>query len=159
MLEVEFYNSQIALAIGQYNTILKTTDGGLTWDHQTYPGVNPYSELLDVSILDEQNFIVVGGDDDFYGGRENLAIRSSDGGNTWTELSDQFSRGLSGIAFVNSNSGFAVGHSGGIYKTEDSGFNWSRISSGEYYYFLDLCTVDSSTFYVTGLDLFLSIHG
>ena len=151
LLKIEFYNSQIAVAVGQSNTILKTTDGGLTWTHLTYAGVNPYSDLLDVSIIDEQNFVAVGGNDDFFGGRESLVIRSSDGGNTWTELSDQFSRGLSGIASVNPNSCFAVGYSGGIYKTTDSGFNWSRISSGDYYYFWDLCTVDSSTFYITGL--------
>lgn len=153
---LDFFDSMNGVAVGQdnhlsqENTILKTTDGGLTWIKKVVS--NPLGELLDVEFIDLSNIIIVGGSDAYFGGRDPIYIRSSDGGETWIDLSSQFSRGLNCISFYNSNNAICGGYAGGIYKTNDAGYNWIKLCSGFYSSFNDICTFDSSSFYTIGKD-------
>ncbi len=153
---LDFLDSMNGIVVGQKNytlqenTILKTTDGGLTWVKKVVS--NPLGELLDVEFIDLSNIIIVGGNDAYFGGRVPIVIRSSDGGETWTDLSSQFPRGLNSISFYNSNSAVCGGFAGGMYKTDDSGINWSKMYSGFFSSFHKICTFDSSYFYTIGKD-------
>ncbi len=154
---IDFFDSMNGIAVGQNwnqseNTILKTTDGGLVWTKIAVS--DTLQELLDVEFIDLQNIMIVGGNDDYFGGREPIALRSSDGGETWTDLSFQFLRGLNSISFINSNNAVCGGFAGGIYKTNDSGNNWIRLSSGFFPSFTDISTFDSSSFYTVGTDFY-----
>ena len=152
---LDFLDSMNGIAVGQnwsqqVNTILMTTDGGVNWINKVVS--DTLDELLDVEFIDLQDIIIVGGNDDYFGGREPIVIRSNDGGENWIDLSSQFPRGLNSISFYNSNNAICAGYSGGIYKTTDSGYNWTKIYSGFFSYFNDICTFDSSFFYTIGKD-------
>ena len=134
----------------QENSILKTTDGGLTWIKKVVS--NPRGELLDIEFIDLANIIIVGGSDDYFGGRDPIVIRSSDGGENWIDISSQFPRGINSISFYNSNKAVSGGFAGGIYKTNDSGNNWTKMYNGFLSSFNDICTFDSSFFYTIGID-------
>lgn len=153
---IDFFDSMEGVIVGQRsyypsgNSILKSTDGGITWTKKIVS--YPLGELLDVEFIDMLNIIIVGGNDDYYGGREPIIIRSSDGGENWIELSSQFPRGLSSISFYNATNAFCAGYSGGIYKTNDAGNNWIKLSNNFYSSFSEICSFDSSYFYTIGLD-------
>jgi len=153
---LDFLDSMNGIVVGQENwnlqenSILKTTDGGLTWVKKVVS--NPRGELLDAKFIDVSNIIIVGGDDDYFGGRESIVIRSSDGGENWIDISFQFPRGINSISFFNSSSAVCAGFAGGIYKTNDAGYNWTKLCNGFYSSFNDICTFDSSSFYTIGKD-------
>jgi photosystem II stability/assembly factor-like uncharacterized protein len=74
-----------AWAVGHDGVILGSADGGLSWTRQRAAPLDPNSDdlhngvpLLDVIALDEANVIAIGA----YA----LMLRSSDGGNTWTQV-------------------------------------------------------------------------
>ncbi len=156
LYSLDFLDSMNGIAVGQRNytlqenSILKTTDGGLTWVKML--GSNPLGELLDVEFIDLENIIIVGGNDDYFGGREPIVMRSSDGGENWIDLSSQFSRGINSISFYNLTTAVCAGFAGGIYKTNDSGNNWTKLNNGFFSSFDDICTFDSSDFYTIGID-------
>ena len=153
---IDFCDSMNGIIVGHYNyllsenSILKTTDGGLNWTKMVIS--NPQGELLDVKFIDLQNIIIVGGNDDYFGGRDPIVLRSSDGGETWMNISSQFPRGLNSISYYNSNTAVCAGFAGGMYKTTDSGYNWTKLYSGFLSDFGQLCTFDTSGFYTIGTD-------
>jgi len=153
---LDFLDSINGIAVGQdnylpqENTILKTTDGGLTWIKKIV--INPLGELLDAEFIDVSNIIIVGGNDDSFGGRESIVIRTNDGGENWIDISSQFPRGLSSISFSNATNAFCAGFSGGIYKTNDAGNNWIKLHNNFYTPFSNICSFDSLNFYTIGKD-------
>ncbi|MDO8549647.1 MAG: YCF48-related protein [Ignavibacteria bacterium] len=152
LLSLDFIDSMNGITVGQDNSILKTTDGGINWVVKAVQLINPNGQLLDVQFIDSVNIIAVGGSDDFFGGENPTVIRSSDGGENWIEISSQFQRGISSLSFIDTNNGLCAGFSGGIYKTENAGSDWSKITTGTLPDFYDLCSIDSLEFYATGSD-------
>ncbi len=73
---VTFVNQQTGWAVGHSASILKTTDGGLSWQLQQYlPSTQ--KPLLDVAFKDEKEGVAVGA----YG----LFYRTLDGGASWQQ--------------------------------------------------------------------------
>lgn len=67
-----------------------------------------------------------------FAGGENLLIKTQNRAQTWQELPFQFEGKVTSIAFVDENTGIAVGENGLALKTENSGQTWRSIliSSG-----------------------------
>lgn len=74
LTSVFFVNSRVGWAVGHDNTILQSTDGGLSWIAQ-YPAGHPGNSFLDVFFNDERQGFAVGA----YG----LFLETHDGGNRW----------------------------------------------------------------------------
>jgi photosystem II stability/assembly factor-like uncharacterized protein len=55
---VSFVDANTGTAVGNYGTILRTRDGGVTWTPQTSGTTNP---LYGVSFMDANTGTVVGG--------------------------------------------------------------------------------------------------
>jgi photosystem II stability/assembly factor-like uncharacterized protein len=113
---------------GQVKSITKTSDGGITWNDLPIPSnLFPYS----CYFFNTTSGIAVGR----YGG----VSRTSDGGQTWTNPDSISNYTLYDVAFVNDSVGYIVGgftqydsssiRKGVIFKTIDSGINWSLIDS------------------------------
>lgn len=70
--------------------------------------------------------------DKFHGwavGDNGVAIKTVDGGYTWTSLFTGTKANLNSVAFLNKNIGFASGSSGTIIKTTNGGTSWSPLNS------------------------------
>lgn len=72
MMDIFFLNQNLGWAVGNYGHILKTTDGGETWNHQN-SGVT--QELNDVEFIDENIGWAVG--------MNGVVLHSTNGGTTW----------------------------------------------------------------------------
>jgi photosystem II stability/assembly factor-like uncharacterized protein len=105
--------------VGEDGLILKTSDGGATWDVQK--SGNPNS-LFKVAVIDDQDAVAVG---------DNGAIvRTTDGGTTWTTVKSPKDVTLFDVTFLDKQNGWSVGEFSSIFKTTDGGQTWTLAYGG-----------------------------
>jgi len=106
--------------------VLKTTDGGLNWNSSTFPQENIFCQCI--LFQDSLN--------GWMGGKPYPIVRTTDGGNTWTEAeidSSDFSNfPVYDIQFYNSRIAYA---SGGVF--DRAGLIWWTTNGGDYWYVID----------------------
>ena len=166
----------------QERGVYKSIDGGKTWRQTLFSNAN--AGVVDL-IIDPNNYRVL------YattwnarrtpyslssGGDGSALWKSTDEGETWTELStnDGFAKGILGImgitvSPVNSNRLYAMVENekeGGLYTSKDGGMNWSKINSERklrqrawYYTRLYADTKDENTVYVLNVRYHKSTDG
>lgn len=155
---IKFTSQQNATLVGADGLIMKTKDGGLTWNTASVPTTN---ELLGEDFIDEFTGMVVGINGTVIitldagnlwelkssGTTDNLnsikAVRSSvwvacgdngtiirtiDGGQSWTQVNSFTTSSLNDVEFVDNQNGFIVGDNAVLLKTYDGGANWERIN-------------------------------
>ncbi len=116
---MEKFNSVFAFdtltcwAAGTGGIILKTTNGGLTWNKQ-FTHVN--NNLHSIYFTDPNTGWAVGN-----GG---IILKSTDGGIHWISQSSPTKDSLFSVQFINKNLGWAVG-SGGVILHTSNGNDWS----------------------------------
>jgi photosystem II stability/assembly factor-like uncharacterized protein len=103
-------------AVGDFGTLLQTTDGGATWSGLP---AGTFSNLTELQVLDANTLFAGGGC---------VARRSVDGGKTFTRIaftnveSDcPADSTLSALAFLNANLGYIFESSGQVFQTGDGG--------------------------------------
>lgn len=115
LFDLSFIDDKNGFAVGAYGSVVKTTDGGLTWNHLTKTSILEI-RLDDIYFLDEQIGLVVGQDGVIY--------RTSNGGSTWELIEKNSTPIFRAIDFFDDNTGVAVGRYGIIRRTTDKGLTW-----------------------------------
>jgi photosystem II stability/assembly factor-like uncharacterized protein len=115
---VSFVNELTGWTVGEYGTILRTTDGGINWTLQSSGTIET---LTGVSFTDSDYGTAVGG--------PGTILRTTDGGTTWTEQLSGTTEWLEGVSFTDSVNGTAVGFLGKILRTTNGGTTWTSQSS------------------------------
>jgi len=120
---VFFVDSLYGWAAGANSCVLKTTDGGETWNEQTVP-IN--TTLRKIYFSDRNNGVIIGGDVTIpYMGS---VLVTTDGGNTWIDKNPiQYpdnTGGFNDMHFVDENVGYIAGF-WGVYRTADKGQTWT----------------------------------
>jgi photosystem II stability/assembly factor-like uncharacterized protein len=117
LMNVYFIDSTTGLAVGTNGTVLKTLDGGMTWNLTKSP-----HNMNAVNFKDSQNGWAVGTD--------GTIIHSNDGGNTWIiQSGNGTNSSLYVTHFLNSQTGWVAGASGKILKTTNGGDLWMEQNS------------------------------
>ena len=102
-------------AVGEYNTLLRSDDKGVTWTR----------------VLPEKdrnlNTIAFAGNVGIIFGEAGVTLRSTDGGATWEEIKVDNLVSLMNVAFRDDQHGVAVGLTGTMMATEDAGATWRSI--------------------------------
>jgi photosystem II stability/assembly factor-like uncharacterized protein len=108
-------------AVGNFGLILRTTDGGYSWNTQTSGTIN---SLKCVYFTDTQK--------GWIGGGSNSIGMTTNGGGTWSWQypAGESNRTFMSMSFVNKQTGWIVDNYGGILHTEDGGINWTPQISG-----------------------------
>jgi photosystem II stability/assembly factor-like uncharacterized protein len=130
---VSFGNSTNGTAVGWSGSIVRSTDGGLSWVPQS---TGPAYNLRSVSFADSLHGIAVGGWEDAE--RHYFILRTTDGGATWAgeDGGGFYETSLFGVFLIDPNTGFAVGMlwtpkqpgnamSGSVFRTTDGGATWT----------------------------------
>jgi len=129
---VSFVDANTGTVVGLNGAILRTTDGGNTW--------TPESSGLQDLILRGVSFLDA--DHGFAWGEHSswpTFLRTTDGGATWTDSlidPDQHPYWVTGVAFVDSTNGYAIGSAGfapwcghdlcsSLWETTDGGITWT----------------------------------
>ncbi|MCL6105891.1 MAG: YCF48-related protein [Actinobacteria bacterium] len=122
---VSFINASTGWAAGIGGTILKTTDGGSTW--QAENSGTSYN-LFSIDFTDASNGWAAG-EDTLNASLPGVILHTSDGGYTWVSQPYPASQpaGMSGISFANSSDGAAVGQASGYtaFYTTNGGATWN----------------------------------
>ncbi len=131
-LGIHFINTDIGWACGDLGTIIKSTDGGQSW--QTLE-TNSTTPILKVRSYNGQVVIASGFD--------GLILRSIDEGNSWTQATSGVAGDLWGLQMINDTLGWACGNYNSLSKTTDGGLTWQRVFTPGYtssYWWIDFLT-------------------
>lgn len=118
LFSVSFIDEQNGFVSGARGMVLRTTDGGLTWNELTNIYIN-IVRLDDIHFVNRQIGIVVGDD----GGK---IFRTSNGGVSWNLIESGITPVLRAVDFFNENTGIAVGRYGIIRRTTNAGESWAN---------------------------------
>ncbi len=173
-------DNQTVFAVGDFGTILKTSNGGTTWNTQNSPtgsflfGIHFANSNLGWIAGDNGNIMksTDGGstwimkstptsnrlyDIDFVDqlngwavGRSGTIIHSGDGGETWQLQSSGTTSRLYGVHFLNPDTGFVVGWDGRLLRTVNGGINWTALSVPTSNYIYDIDFIDDQNGIVVG---------
>lgn len=113
LFAVDFVSEQTGFIAGQAGTVLRTTDGGKSWD-ALYVGKNQL--IRRVSFISDQEGWAVG--------HRGSIFHTTDAGNSWEIQFEAPGIYLRDIAFIDGNHGWVVGHDATILHTADGGASW-----------------------------------
>jgi photosystem II stability/assembly factor-like uncharacterized protein len=121
-------NKDIAWASGSEATVMRTTDGGQSWQTFTFD-VPDSLQFRDVEAFGRDTAYVLSA------GTPGLIFKTTDGGQSWTKQYENTSAGifLDGMAFWDEQNGIVMGDplegSFVILRTEDGGNSWEKVAA------------------------------
>ena len=125
LMAVDMNARGLAIAVGSFDLILLSHDGGETWEEsplQLAPHVEGFYDphLYDVQVNPDGSALVVG--------EFGLILRSADEGRNW-DIVHQGVASLSGVQVRPDGTGFAVGQDGAVLRTTDGGVTWTSLAT------------------------------
>lgn len=124
---------------GTTGVILKTSDGGKTWNEQA--SGSEYV-MADVSIIDSQNV--------YMSGNGGALFSTKDGGNEWIQQDTGIVWDIVSISFADGMNGFASSAGGLLLRTNDGGATWTRLTSYTSYDTKGVFAISSKKAWVVG---------
>ncbi len=124
--------------------ILKTTDGGDTWETNLY--VSYTSRLSAVYFTDINNGWAVGEYDQYSG----HILHTSDGGDTWEVQDSGVTTHLTDVHFTDSNNGWIIGIFGLLLHTTNGGDTWTTKNPGTSDSLSGIHFIDSENGWIAG---------
>lgn len=120
MNDTVFLDSATAVTIDA-TEILRSTDGGLTWQPT---GASIFTGLFDLEVVTPEVVVGVSGAGDVW--------RSRDRGTTWTRVLEGKGDlpGAWAVEFSDQVHGTVVGVSGYVFRTSDGGLTWQQVNRG-----------------------------
>ena len=117
---IDFPSNTVGYIVGDSTTILKTTDGGITWQEVNHSGLfnsNFSHEIVDIDFVDEvTGFIAILNDNEG-------VYKTSDGGLTWTPAANNMSNMCyKSSVYANSGDDYFVGGAGCFQKRSNRSF-------------------------------------
>lgn len=148
--DVEFVNEYVGVAVGiQQNIgncsapcfISRTIDGGKNWVRIAPTGIST-TALNTVDFVDENNGMACG--------TNGVIIRTTDGGNTWTQTTAGIGSGFNSMAYSSATKAVAIGNQGGIRYTTNGGTSWTTAASGTSVSLWSISFGDANVGYIGG---------
>lgn len=129
---VSAVNDRVAWASGQNGTVVRTTDGGETWQFFTVAGAEEL-DLRDVDAFDEKVAYALS----IGSGADSRIFKTIDGGTTWETqfINDEPGGFFDAMSFWDVDRGIAVSDSIDeqffVLLTDDGGRSWSRVPAAD----------------------------
>jgi len=117
LLDIAFIDKSHGYVVGGQTTLLKTEDGGTTWQPIKLELDEPNYRFNGVSFHGQEGWIV---------GEPALTLHTTDGGSSWSNipLSAKLPGNPISVFALDDNTAEMVTDVGAIYKTTDGGKNW-----------------------------------
>ena len=110
---IYFSDANDGTTVGTNGTILRTTNGGLSWQAQSS---GRSENLVGVSFTNSTQGTVVG-----YNG---TILKTTNSGITWSLQTSGIKNNLYNVFFTDVNTGIVVGNNGAIFRTTNGGFTF-----------------------------------
>jgi len=137
---VSYISPNVISIVGEFGTIIKSTNGGLNWFFQSS---NTAEHLYSVDFKDENYGIAVG--------RNGIILKTTNGGINWIVQNSGTTNALNCVSCLNLDDCIVVGASGLILKTSDGGNEWDIIPSGTTWNLNGVSYLDPSKIIIVGL--------
>jgi photosystem II stability/assembly factor-like uncharacterized protein len=121
MLDMNFINPQHGWMVGSNNSVLETSDGGLTW--------KPRHLELDDDTNYRLSSVSFAGNEGWVTGQPSILLHTTDAGKTWARipLSSKLPGAPDTVFALGSQAAEMTTDLGAIYKTEDAGRTWKAL--------------------------------
>ena len=117
-----FESDLVGYAVGDRGVVVKTTDGGTTWNLvSSFPQLAV--DLEDVLVSGPGQLLAVGDPPGIF--------RSVNGGATWTPVANPSTARLRDLEVVTGTILSAVGDGGQVLRSSDGGLNWTLVARPE----------------------------
>lgn len=132
LLDIAFVDADRGIAIGDFGTVLRTDNGGSTWEKIELPdNIELPPDIAEVVqpgdvILYSLSFATR--DAVWLAGEFGVILHSADGGVTWQQQRSGVETTLFGISVRENQRGWAVGLEGVLLSTQDGGESWKKES-------------------------------
>jgi len=137
------HDSMLGFVTGHDGVILRTQDGGQSWELVNYQPENE-APLLDIWFKNALEGFAVGA----YG----FFLHTQNGGETWEAKSlDDQDLHLNSIVALGTDQILIGGESGMAYRSDDGGSNWSAVSTGYSGSWFGALAQPPDTLYLSGL--------
>ena len=136
--DVHFANKNVGIAVAEFGVVLRTFDGGRTWEPIDYRPIA--ARLQGVHMKSVAEAWVVGD--------KSTILHTMDAGETWEVVSN--AQELRAVHFHNDNLGWAVGLAGSVIHTNDGGENWFSQNSGDVFELFGVGFVNAKKGYIVG---------
>lgn len=142
---IAFADSANGVGVGYQGRIIRTNDGGANWGN----AVSPIQRNLNkVTHITAQTYFAVGGIDSI--NKIHTILKTIDGGVNWSIKRDTIGSCLRSILFTSPTKGIAVGDSGLILISTNSGNSWTYVASPIQRDFNSITFINSSTGFIVG---------
>ena len=125
LMNVAMNASGLAIAVGEFGTVLRSKDAGKTWEKLTLDWASfredGYEPHLYTANVDDMGRVVLGGEFSY-------VIVSTDGGDNWI-LATKGEKSIFSMHMLPDGAGYAVGLEGLVMKTADMGNTWTAIDA------------------------------
>jgi len=149
ILDLHFLDAQNGFAIGAFSLMLRTRDGGVSWETVTLPKPEPDAPVeedrgdgldwtfsaddleLDGAVDPHLNAIASTPDGAlFIAGERGAMFRSLDGGEQWERLDFPYDGSMFGLLTWGPGHVLAYGLRGHAFESLDAGATWSQLDTG-----------------------------
>ncbi len=135
LYDIKFINAETGFITGDLGTLLKTTDGGISWQSIEISFTN--AKFNSIEAIDADNLIIIGD--------AGKIFLSNDGGSSWYGPNGfMYEANLNDVVFFNSNEGVIAGDNGLLLRTNDGGMSWTQADT---YFSGDLYDLKAVSFY------------
>ncbi|MCX6328068.1 MAG: hypothetical protein NTZ85_00950 [Bacteroidia bacterium] len=147
---ISFINDVIGFAVGGQSNcggtgcivpgylMLKTTDGGETWE--TVPLPYKMADLSSIRFYHSNFGIAIG---------TGAKLKTSNGGQTWSSFASDNMTAVYNIFLLNDNVAFLSGLKGQLFKTTDAGETWKYIGLKTDYYIQGVMFINEQVGYIS----------
>ena len=137
---VSFSGDKTGYAVGLYNVVMKTTDGGLHWVEKSFPG----------GVVDLCSVFAVSADTCWIAGDNRTLMKTTDGGTTWVSQNTGNLDSYLSLFFTDASTGYATGKNGLIRRTTNGGAQWVTEDSPTCNDLYAVCFTSVETGYAAG---------
>lgn len=160
LLDILMLNKNHGFAVGAYSQLLRTDDGGASWQSVSIATGNNEPDDLDANADDEATDVEAIGDDDswtfsdddlamddlvephlnaitdtgsgalFIVGERGNAFRSRDDGHTWERIRLPYGGSMFGVIGYSDDHVVAYGMRGNAFESYDLGDSWEKLNTG-----------------------------
>ncbi len=145
--KIAFFSSTSGFVVGNDGTLLRTNDGGATWQQMQNTADSQNIDFYDV-ISPASGVIIASGE--VHWNQPGIAI-SRDGGETWQtpQMPANVRSGISSVTFITPSVGFATAGSY-VLNTIDGGLTWSATEIAKPYFLNHIAFTDAQHGIVCG---------
>lgn len=120
VFDMHFLGSRLGWATGSDGALLKTSDGGESWQKINWNESNSGEAYSIQGIHFSTN------NKGWAVGKRGLVLRTEDAGQSWKIIPRFFYGNLQGVDFINERMGCIVGEPDAVFMTQDGGQTWER---------------------------------